>query len=84
MARGRPKSPIQSLDPTVQLFFEEIDNLGLSISDLARLLAERYENAAPSYRTLQEWRRGTHTPHYAPLDSWLKEIQKRHRGNYKD
>jgi hypothetical protein len=75
MKRGRPKAPINATDLRVRLFFEELELLGLSLSELTKLLQKLYGQSAPSYRTLQEWRRGTHSPHYAPLENWLRDIQ---------
>jgi len=75
MSAGRPKSPIQATDPSVRIFFEEIDSMGISLKDLTNFLKSIKGNTSPSYRTLQEWRRGNHIPHYAPLDTWLSAVR---------
>lgn len=78
MNRGRPKSEIRAAIPEVREFFEECEKLSLSITEIRTLLVERVSRA-PSYRALQEWRRGTRSPRFAPFKQWLKIVKKRAR-----
>lgn len=78
MPKGRPKSPVQAADPDVKRFFEACDRLGLSTKELHSILSVKLPRA-PSYRTLQEWRRGTHTPKFAPFSQWLEILRERNR-----
>lgn len=78
MLKGRPKTPIQACNQEVKAFFRACDDLALSLKEIHATLSERVTRA-PSYRTLQEWRRGTHTPKFVPFDEWIKILRKHKR-----
>jgi hypothetical protein len=60
---GRPKGQIGCASLEAKAFFQTVDKLGLSLRQLEKLLAGEIESS-PKYRTLQEWRRGTHAPRF--------------------
>lgn len=78
MSRGRPKSQIRAAIPEVREFFEECERRSLSITEIQVLLAQQVPRA-PSYRALQEWRRGTRSPRFAPFKQWLRIVTRRAR-----
>ena len=67
---GRPKLRIRAAQPDVKKFFRICDELGLSLQEVQDALKDHIAHP-PSYRTLQEWRRGTHTPKFAPFSHWI-------------
>ncbi len=79
--RGRPKNKIQSKNREVIAFFSLCDKLNLSLLEVISALRETLENP-PHYRTLQEWRRGSHEPKFAPFENW-SEIIRRYSKNKK-
>jgi hypothetical protein len=72
---GRPKTPIAASRKDIKDFFNGCDDLGLSLGEVQRFL-NSHVLQAPSYRTLQEWRRGTHTPKFAPFPDWLELLRR--------
>ena len=78
MNRGRPKAQIKSEIPEVRNFFSECEKLSLSLSAI-KLILNQNVSRAPSYRTLQEWRRGTRSPRFAPFAEWLKILKRKAR-----
>lgn len=76
MNRGRPKSKIGTANKDARKFFETCDKLSLSLKDLHALLRDKLGQQAPSYRTLQEWRRGTRLPRFVAFKNWTDLLQK--------
>jgi hypothetical protein len=76
--RGRPIGKIKAKHSSVRSFFKQADKLGLSLRDVARIL-EAVVETPPSYRTIQEWRRGTHTPRHVPFGEWEKILERDHK-----
>jgi hypothetical protein len=74
--RGRPKAELKATDPAVRKFFEECDKLRLSLTEIHAKLKCAIPDA-PSYRALQEWRRGTHQPRFVTFGSWIKILEKK-------
>jgi len=74
--RGRPKSEIKASSKEVRDFFAECDRLAYSLKTLHEALGEVVDSP-PSYRALQEWRRGTHTPKFAPFKQWLQALREK-------
>jgi hypothetical protein len=68
---GRPKTAVAAERKDVREFFNACDRLGLSLAEIQQTLVKHVQHA-PSYRTLQEWRRGTHAPKFAPFGQWLE------------
>ena len=66
---GRPKGSIKTKSDPARKFFELADDLGLGLGEVLGILKGKVKNP-PSYRTLQEWRRGTHTPRFVPFEAW--------------
>jgi hypothetical protein len=73
--RGRPKGPIKCRDPAAKRFFATCDRLGLSIQEIHKVLRGTSARA-PSYRSLQDWRRGVREPRFPPFDLWRSIILK--------
>lgn len=69
--RGRPIGKIKTRNPSARKFFEQSDALGLGIKDVVEILGAALPDS-PAYRTVQEWRRGTHNPRYIPFQKWTE------------
>lgn len=73
--KGRPLGKNSAKTKEAERFFEAAEKRGLSLMELhKKLLNALGESKCPSYRTLQEWRRGTYTPYFAPFDDWRERI----------
>jgi hypothetical protein len=68
---GRPKTKIKMRLLEGRQFFELADKKGLTLKAVIAILEKNLADA-PSYRTLQEWRRGTHTPRFIPFKEWIR------------
>lgn len=68
-------APIRARTRECRRFFEETDRLGLRYLEIIQRLREA-GLPSPSYRTLQDWRRGVTTPRLVPLHIWLDVIRK--------
>src|SRR3569833_509405 len=71
--RGRPKGPIKCRNPAARCFFATCDQLGFSIREIRAALSAANARA-PSYRSLQDWRRGEREPRFPPFDQWRSII----------
>lgn len=56
-------------------FFARAEELELALPEILRQL-EAAKLIAPSYRTLQDWRRGVHAPRFVPFAIWKSALQK--------
>src|SRR6266513_13778 len=72
---GRPKLRIGAAQKDVKKFFRTCDELGLSLKEVQDALKNHVAHP-PSYRTLQEWRRGKHTPKFAPFPHWIDILRR--------
>lgn len=74
---GRPLGKILSKDAGCRRLFQYADSQGFSLMKLREILSEELgAGSTPSYRTLQEWRRGTHKPFFVPFGIWLTVLKK--------
>ena len=71
--RGRPRGENRARTQAAKTFFEAIDRLGLSYSDVIAAIAAKHEEA-PKYRTLQDWRRGVNLPKLMPFEAWTETM----------
>ncbi|WP_251359107.1 hypothetical protein [Kangiella sp. TOML190] len=72
---GRPLGKNLAKTNDAKRFFKAAHGAGLSLKDIhEKLMRALGEGKCPSYRTLQEWRRGTYTPHFVPFSDWEKKI----------
>lgn len=65
---GRPKGPIRAVGDA-HTFYARIDELHMTLSEARERLRQAGIDA-PSYRTLQDWRRGLHRPRFVPFRHW--------------
>jgi hypothetical protein len=69
---GRPKGPNRAAGEA-RLFYARIEELGLTLAE-ARARLQRAGIDTPSYRTLQDWRRGLHKPRFVPFRQWTNVL----------
>lgn len=68
---GRPLGKNSANTSEAKAFFASLERAGISLAEAHRKLKNCTEvTRAPSYRTLQEWRRGTNTPLFVPFSAW--------------
>jgi hypothetical protein len=72
--RGRPRGRNLAQTKAARTFFITIDRLGLTY-DSAIAVIEAEFREAPSYRTLQDWRRGVNRPRFMPFELWTKALR---------
>lgn len=72
--RGRPKGPNRATGQA-HAFFVRVDELQLTLGQARERLAAANLDA-PSYRTLQDWRRGLHRPRFVPFADWIKALRR--------
>jgi hypothetical protein len=71
---GRPRGKNKAQGRAAQAFFREVDRLGLTFRDVRKaMMSAGY--GCPSYRTLQDWRRGIFKTRFAPFVLWTAAIQ---------
>jgi len=71
---GRPRSRNEAKSRPSRDFFDLIDTSGLTFKEAIDVIRGAFDNV-PSYRTLQDWRRGIHEPRFAPFDLWSDAIR---------
>lgn len=72
---GRPLNENRAATKEAKRFFDKADDAELRLVDIHKRLRDALgEDKCPSYRTLQEWRRGKHTPLFVPFKLWEREI----------
>jgi hypothetical protein len=72
-AVGRPLGLNEAKTIGAKAFFDTAEEAGLSLKQTYLILLDKLERC-PSYRTLQEWRRGTYEPSFAPFEIWSQII----------
>lgn len=73
--RGRPKGPIRARGEARE-FFARADQLNLTLDAIREQLRDAGVSP-PSYRALQDWRRGIHTPYFVPFRVWVDLLHSR-------
>jgi hypothetical protein len=72
--RGRPRGRNLARTTAARTFFTTIDRLGFTYDDVIAVIESKFREA-PSYRTLQDWRRGVNRPRFMPFELWTEALR---------